>query len=109
MGWFLSGSEGRPKRKSRKKAEAPKAWDPARTWAVIQVLTAAGLVAGVCFGWKHAEAYLSGYAKTHEVQPVSVDDVVLADKPAWIDERMKLYNELRAVVAGRITSDPLDN
>jgi len=109
MGWFLSGSEGRPKRKSRKKAEAPKAWDPARTWAVLQILAAAGLVAAVCFGWKHAESALSGYAKKHEVQPVGIDDVVLADKPAWIDERMKLYNELRAIVAGRISSDPLDN
>lgn len=111
MGWFLSGSNGRPKksktRKTAKTAKPAKAWDPRRTLAALQVLAAGGLLLGLVVGWRHAQEALIRYVKAHQVQTISTDQVSLVGKPLWMSR--KLEKDLAATAAAQISSDPLDN
>src|SRR5262245_45447583 len=112
MGWFLSANNGRSTSKTRKSAKNRKGskwWDPQRTLATIQVLAALGLLAGLVMGFRRTEAALVRYVQSHEAARIDTDKVVLVDKPAWMPANGRLHNSLRALVAGKISGDPLDN
>lgn len=111
MGWFLTtkkssrASGGR--KAARSSAASPKPWDPKRTLLGVKILLGVGASAGAVVGWVYGEAALKRYAiAMHGGDPVSVEDVVLADAPAWMSPEVR--TRVATVVATQVDENPLD-
>ncbi|MCE9590682.1 MAG: hypothetical protein K8S99_09185 [Planctomycetes bacterium] len=106
MGWFLSSSTGKPKKKVRKSAKpAVKGWDPRKTLAVLEVLATVAVLALLGLGWRHAERYLMNYAHEKRPLPTGTEQVELAGAPYWMSPM--LQRDLRVAVARDLGNDAM--
>ncbi len=104
MGWFLSSSK--PKKKKKRGKKSKPAWDPRRTLAGLKVLGAIAGIVAVAALWRAGEVALVGYAKEHRALPITPARVELVGAPAWIEG--KLGDQMKQRVAERVQADPFD-
>lgn len=110
MGWFLTKKKGSkaPRSSSRAKASAasPRPWDPQRTLWGVKILFGVACAAGAVVGWYYGEEALEDYAAATMGDPVSTDDVLLADAPGWMSPEVRA--RVATAVAEQVSSNPLD-
>ncbi|MEQ9454991.1 MAG: hypothetical protein RLN76_10420 [Phycisphaeraceae bacterium] len=103
--WPFS-SKTKPKSRARAKTTKQPAWDTQRTARGLKVVGGAALLLAIVFGWDPAERALNTYLTERSALATDAAHVVLIDQPDWMSE--VVANELRRLVAERLTPDRLD-
>lgn len=115
MGWFLRPQKtGGGKRSSGGRGKGKAAgnpliarWSAERTLRMVKVL---GVIVGLAVAagvWHYAQTALHDYARAHHARPITAEDVVIEDPPAWMPRGLDL--EVRRLVAAQVGEDPVDN
>ncbi len=106
MGWWLTRSGGKNRRRRPTRRLYEGVWDPQRTLTGLKWLGAAAAIVGTVFGWRFLETALHEYVSQTRAAAVSRADVLLDDAPSWMSDAVRL--RLRRTVAEHVGADPLD-
>lgn len=88
-------------------AKSPKEpWDWSRTLLGLEILGLLALAAVLTFGWAPAERGLRQYVAQRRSRPMTYQQVVLVNPPAWLPTGFKL--RLQKLISDQLTSDPMD-
>lgn len=106
MGWFLTSSKSKTKKKTKRGKSADPKWDPHRTLLGMKFAGAGGAVLAVVLVWHYGTQQLEAYVSKHHARPITVQDIQFSEDPDLI--LPEKINTLRAELAETIGPDPLD-
>jgi len=106
MGWFLSNSKKKTKKKTKRGKSAEPAWDPKRTLLGVKFAGFAGGMLALALAWHFGSQRLEAYVNTHHAQPITAQDVRFTDEPTLMSPAE--INQLRAELAQMIGDKPLN-
>jgi len=105
MGWLLSRKKT-SKRSRKKRQTLSEPWTLGRVWSAVQPFGVALFFFLLGVGWYFGQPLLSEYATTQSRQPVTIEQVTLADAQPWMSPSLR--RQLRQTIALQLSDNPLD-